>query len=145
MTVTMNRIIYSELNARQKENYNYHKVSSLLADFGFTTIRLSDDWQGADFIAQHIGGEMFVKVQLKGRLTFNKKYLGKQLYIAFNGGSDWYLYPHDELLQKVLQVKSIGQTNSWQKGMYTFPTLGTELRQLLTPYLIGGCDDLTRR
>jgi hypothetical protein len=71
-------------NARRKENYNYHKVSALLADYGFTTLRLSDDWQGADFIAQHIDGRQFVKVQLKGRLYFGKKYVGKELFVAFH-------------------------------------------------------------
>jgi hypothetical protein len=35
----------------------------VLADYGFLTMRLSDDWQGADFIAQHIDGA-FLKVQL---------------------------------------------------------------------------------
>ncbi|SVD57416.1 uncharacterized protein METZ01_LOCUS410270, partial [marine metagenome] len=47
------KINYRKLNARQKENYNYQKISSILAEYGFSTIRLSDDWQSADFIAQH--------------------------------------------------------------------------------------------
>jgi hypothetical protein len=59
------KIIYSELNARQKESYNFQKVSAIFADYGFSTIRLSDDWQGADFIAQHIDNQVFLKVQLK--------------------------------------------------------------------------------
>jgi len=67
------RITYNELNPRQKENYNFQKVSGVLADYGYVTIRLSDDWQGADFIAQHIDGERFLKIQLKGCLTFDKK------------------------------------------------------------------------
>ena len=65
-------------------------------------MRLSDDWQGADFIAQHIDGETFLKVQLKGRLTFSKKYMDKDLYIAFFENPDWYLFPHDEVLAKVI-------------------------------------------
>lgn len=44
------KISYRELNARQKENFNFQKVSAVLADYGFVTFRLSDDWQGADFI-----------------------------------------------------------------------------------------------
>lgn len=43
-----------------------------MADYGFMTIRLSDDWQGADFIAQHVDGVLFLRVQLKGRLTLGK-------------------------------------------------------------------------
>lgn len=60
---------YRMLNARQQENYSYYKVSAVLAECGFSTMRVSDDWQGADFIAQHIDGETFLKVQLKGRLS----------------------------------------------------------------------------
>jgi hypothetical protein len=75
---------YAKLNAWQQESYNFQKVSGVLADYGFTTIRLSDDWQGADFIAQHIDGQQFLKVQLKGRCTLAKKYRGKDLYICFH-------------------------------------------------------------
>ncbi|AOF82135.1 hypothetical protein BSY238_1960 [Methyloversatilis sp. RAC08] len=82
----MNRplVQYASLNARQKKSYNFQKVSGVLADYGFTTIRLSDDWQGADFIAQHIDGQQFVKAQLKGRCTLAKKYMGKDLYIVLS-------------------------------------------------------------
>ena len=69
------KIIYSKLNSRQKENYNYQKVSSVLADYGFQTIKLSDDWKGADFLAQHTDGKTSLKIQLKSRLTLDKKYL----------------------------------------------------------------------
>ena len=71
------RIKYNTLNARQKESYNFQKVSSILADYGFTTIKLADDWQGADFLAQHMDGKQIIKIQLKGRLTVDKKYLKK--------------------------------------------------------------------
>jgi len=35
-----------KLNARQKENYYFQKISGLLVDYGFSTIQLSDDWKG---------------------------------------------------------------------------------------------------
>lgn len=47
----LSKITYKNLNARQKENYNYHKVAATLADYGYNSMRLNDDWQGADFIA----------------------------------------------------------------------------------------------
>lgn len=53
----LERIDYAKLNARQKENFNFQKISAVLADYGFVAMRLSDDWQGADFIALHIDGE----------------------------------------------------------------------------------------
>jgi hypothetical protein len=39
----------------------------MLADYGFATIKPDDDWQSADFIAQHFDGSTFLKVQLKSR------------------------------------------------------------------------------
>ncbi len=41
----LNKIKYEELNARQKENYNYHKVASRLADYGYDCMRLNNDWE----------------------------------------------------------------------------------------------------
>ena len=67
------------LSGKQREAYHFQKVSALLADYGYQTIKLSDDWCGADFIAQHLDGT-FIKVQLKGRLTVSKKYEGKELW-----------------------------------------------------------------
>jgi hypothetical protein len=74
-------IEYDALNAKQKENYNFQKVSAVLADYGFVTFRLNDDWQGADFIALHVYGKT-LKVQLKSRLDFDKKYMGKELFAS---------------------------------------------------------------
>jgi hypothetical protein len=133
----LKRINPAELNSRQKENYNYQKISALLADYGFMTMRLSDDWQGADFIAQHIDGETFLKIQLKSRLMFDKKYRQKGIYVAFPCNSDWYLYPHDEMLQMVLSETGIGKTKSWNDGSYHFPKMSKKLMALLEKYKIG--------
>lgn len=138
MPLKFTPVDYKALNARQQENYNYFKLSAVLAEYGFSTMRLSDDWQGADLIAQHIDGETFLKVQLKGRLTFNKKYLKKEIYIAFYCDPNWYLFPHDEVLEKVLAQNKMVGTSSWEdRGGYSFPTLGEELRNILLPYRIG--------
>ena len=137
MLLKLTRIRYKDLNARQKENYNYQKLSAALADYGFVTMRLSSDWRGADLIAQHIDGETFLKVQLKGRFTFCKHYIGKGLYIAFPRSSDWYLYPHDELLEKVHKINGLKDTPSWtENGVYSFPSLSKRLYQLLNQYQI---------
>ena len=77
----LKKIKYKELNAKQKENYNFHKVASVLADYGYDCMRLNNDWEGADFIA--VKGDDMLKVQLKGRLTLDKKYIDKDIYIVF--------------------------------------------------------------
>ncbi len=134
MSMNFERIIYNNLNARQKEAFNFQKVSAVLADYGFATIRLSSDWRGADFIAQHFDGMMFLKVQLKSRLTFAKKYLRRDLHVCFPSNDEWFLYPHDELLEKVLSTHIAG-TESWdQKDEYSFPRIPDKLRAVLHPY-----------
>ena len=131
----LKHIQYRGLNARQKENYNFLKLSAVLADFGYMTLRLTDDWQGADFIAQHVDGKSFLKVQLKSRLAFNKKYCGKDLYVAFSHDGDWYLYPHDELLEQVLEATNIRETVSWaERGGYSFPGIPKVVKPLLDKY-----------
>src|SRR5699024_817095 len=111
--------------------------SAVLADYGFITHRLTDDWQGADFIAQHIDGETFLKVQLKGRLTFDKKYLEQEIFVAFrSANSNWFLYDHDELLKLIFnKIGSIESSKSWKEnGAYSFPRLGSKYKKLLLPY-----------
>ncbi len=138
MAVSFEKVKYQELNSRQQETYNFQKISALLADFGYLTIRLSDDWNGADFIAQHFKTKSFIKVQLKGRLCFYKKYCEKDLYICFNENGIWYLYPHDEVLKQVLDDGLLAGTESWdvQHG-YSFPGVPKRLEKLLAPFRLG--------
>jgi hypothetical protein len=132
------KILYGNLNARQKENYNFQKVSPVLADFGFTTIRLTDDWQGADFIAQHLDGETFLKVQLKGRLTIDKKYSQKNIFICFRDENNlFYIYPHDEMVSYLIETTNIGNTQSWiQNGLYSMKTIGKSTLEYLRKFAL---------
>lgn len=138
MEMQLQRIEYDQLSARQKENYNFQKLSAVLADFGYVAMRLSDDWNGADFIAQHIHHEAFLKVQLKSRLTFDKKYRCKGLYIAFRDGESWYMYDHDELWRQVCEIRpQIEQTASWkEQGLYCFPQVPNDLLATLENWRI---------
>ena len=106
----MKKIHYSGLNSRQKESYNFQKVSAVLADYGFITYRMHDDYHGADFHAVGVNGKV-LKVQLKGRVTVDSKYLGKGLMIAFPNKPDWYLYPHDKLYKIITNHTSGAKSN----------------------------------
>jgi hypothetical protein len=128
------RVSYEALKSRQQENYNFQKVSAVLADYGFVTLRLSDDWQGADFIAQHVDGE-FLKVQLKGRLEIDKKYLGRDLHVCFPSEGKWYLFAHDEVCEKLLAISSVATTQSWrEEGSYSWKTMSKAILEELLPY-----------
>ena len=83
MTLKLKKIKYTDLNSRQKEIYNFQKVSSVLADYGFSTMIMSDDWQHADFQALHMATKQNLFVQLKGRLSIDNKYAGKRIWVCF--------------------------------------------------------------
>ncbi len=135
MTEMFNKISYHDLNAKQKEQFNFQKISAVLADYGFLTIKIGDDWKGADFLAHHVGGDMILKVQLKGRLWFEKKYIGKNIWMCFRKDNFVYLYPHDDLLNIMLSSTNIKNTKSWiQDGIYHFPSLRPEFRRILEPF-----------
>lgn len=130
----LKKINYDDLNAKAKEMYNFHKVSARLADYGFTTMWLNNDWQGADFIAVHLDGVTDIKVQLKGRLSFSTKYKGKNIYVCFISDGDIYLYPHDEILK---QVESRISDKKWiETGTYSTSKLTKDNLELLAPYKI---------
>lgn len=108
---------YAELNARQKELHNFHKIAARLADYGYHSMWLSDDWQGADFIACHIDGATVLRVQLKGRMTLDQKYLHKGLHIAFRNMERVFVYPHDKLLDWVREQNVMDETSAnWQEN-----------------------------
>ena len=132
----MKKIKYTDLNSRQQENYNFYKVASTLADYGFNCLRLTDDYNGADFIALHSDGSHMM-VQLKGRWTIDKKYLGKNIHICFTHEGKVYLYNHDDMVNECMVNNKYVPTDSWvKKGAYSikgsppkgFASLITELR-----------------
>tara|TARA_R110002049_G_scaffold259498_1_gene435357 strand:- start:26233 stop:26637 length:405 start_codon:yes stop_codon:yes gene_type:complete len=131
------KIAYTDLNSRQKENYNFQKVAGELADYGYNCLRLNDDWQGADFLACHINGDTFLKVQLKGRMCVDQKYCDKNIHIAFIDGDDCYVYPHDEFMAEVLAMNKINDSKSWrQHRAYSWPYLSKWARTALAPYKV---------
>lgn len=62
----LKKIVYSKLNSKQKENYNFHKAASKLVEYGNNSIKLNDDWKGADFICVSSVGQEMIKVERKG-------------------------------------------------------------------------------
>jgi len=113
----LKKIGYAKLNSRQKENYNFAKVASALADYGYNSIRLSDDYQGADFIALHVNGKDSLKIQLKGKWTIDKKYLRKDLYVAYvlQAKQEVWIYKHDDMVKACNKEGLYTQSDSWVK------------------------------
>lgn len=137
MSSMLQKIHYDQLNSRQKENFNFQKAAARLADYGFNCMKLSDDWQGADFIACHIDGKNFIKVQLKGRLTIDKKYSGKNIYITFNENNKCYIYPHDVVQDELLNLGVMIRSKSWnQNGNYHWPNIPKHMLLYMEKYSV---------
>ena len=98
-------IKYEDLDThKQKKDYNFQKIAARLANYGFNCLRQTNDVQGADFTAHHISGETLLNVKIETRLTINRKFERKGLYVAFiqpekiRGEKVWekaFLYNHD--------------------------------------------------
>ena len=126
---TMEKINYSDLNSKQKENYNFHKVAAALADYGYDSMRLNNDWQGADFIA--VKDDEMLKVQLKGRFTIDKKYVGKDIHIAFIEDDIIKMYKHDEAVSSVSDKTK--ESDSWKiKGNYSWGKTPSQYEHIFT-------------
>ncbi len=107
--MALEKIRYKNLNGRQKEVYNFHKIAAVLAEYGFNSLKLTDDWQGADFLAyQMLGSAETLKVQLKSCISIDRKYEGKSIWIAFPRSGAWYLVEHDTLRDIIGQTHSTG-------------------------------------
>lgn len=132
------KISYKDLNSKQKEIYNFQKIAATLADYGFNCIKLADDWHGADFLAYHRDGTNTLKVQLKARPTIDKKYIGRNIYMAFPLGGFWYLVDHDKLVEKVGQFTNWLNTDSWiNNGGYSSMGLSARLLEGLRENKLG--------
>lgn len=113
---------YLELDKKQREQFNLQRLEGILADYGYQCIRLSTDWNGADFLAQSFFDQSTLLVQLKAVLTISTRYVEKNIYMAFPlaESNDWILIPHDTLLEKVkLFCPSYLKTKSWSRGGYS--------------------------
>jgi hypothetical protein len=131
-------IRYETLNARQKEIFNFQKLSATLADYGFNCIKLADDWGGADFIAYHVITTETLKIQLKSRITIGKKYEEKNIWIAFPHNGFWYLIEHDRLVEKIGQSTDWLRTHSWLTGnAYSSVSINPALLNALAENKVG--------
>lgn len=73
-------------------------------------------------------------IQLKGRWTIDKKYLGRNIWIAFPDRGEWYVAPHDELVR--MGERHTG-SESWRRGSYSKGVLSKADREELAPYRFG--------
>ena len=105
---------YKESSNKAKETYNYQKIVGVFADYGYECVWLNNDTFGADFLANH--QDHTLRIQLKTRLTFDKKYIENDLWIVYIDKDDVIMYKHDELLLQIpeaLEYMYKNNTETW--------------------------------
>lgn len=129
------RLSPGRMGTKALEIYNFQKLAALLADYGLESMRLVNDWKGADFIAYNANTNTTLSIQLKSTgISVCKKYENKDLYIAFTGNEgEWYLIDYDEL--ETLVPRSWFESETWQsKGSYYSRTISRKMQEKLRPY-----------
>lgn len=122
-----------------KTNKYYRELSEILANYDIASIEANIDYPDANFIARYKDGRIWNIVQ-KGRITIQKKYCGKDLYIAFprNEGNPevWYILPHDTLIEIIEKNMGWLDTKSWiEQGYYNAKSVSKKLKEPLADYI----------
>ena len=136
-TMNLTTIQYDEMSAKMQETHNFHKVAAVLADHGFDCQRIFNDWNGADFVANH-PDQPPISVQLKGRVVIASKYQGKDLYVTCAVNGVWYMYSHDALVDHIkANHPNVITSQSWvNTGTYTWGTPSKWMLEWLEQYII---------
>lgn len=142
-TLGIKEIDLNNLTSKEKELYNYSRLIAVLAKYGLETHRVINDTNGADIIAYRAPRKdegshtTTLKIQLKSRFSYNKKYDHEDLYIAFPDGNDWYLIPQESISEdKELLPEKWRTSESWKAGNYHVAQLSKELKTKLERYKI---------
>ena len=78
-----------------------------------------------------------IPVRLKTRLTVEKKYENRGLWIAFPVNEDWYLLKHDELRDIVGERTPALENEVWRRdGRLSWPSPTKALLEGIEPYRI---------
>ena len=123
---------YEKMDGKEKEAYNASHLRSVLATRGFVVTDIHTDKFGADLVAYKPSdpARSAIWIQLKSRLTICKKYLNKNLFVAFpenpgHASSDWFIYPHDSFVTHCSnESKWVTNENCWHRdGGYSSNTI----------------------
>lgn len=123
----------SRYRSQIREVINRNALVSLALEAGYNAYLPVYDG-GVDFILYREEDGDLRKVQLKGRWYIDRKYVGRDIWIAFHDAGAWYLAPHDALVGLGEQA-GFTATRSWLKdGAYSCPKLSRAMLEQLKPF-----------
>jgi hypothetical protein len=123
----------TKLSSQIIEVINRNALATVALNQGYNAYLPVYD-QGIDLILHNEATGDTKLVQLKGRWTIDKKYLDRDIWVAFPDRGDWYVAPHDELARMGERHTA---SESWARGIYSKGTLSKADREELAPYRFG--------
>ena len=115
---------YLQMSNKEQEAYHAALLKSEIAIRGYVAVDTPTDKHAADLVAfrPENPSRTALWIQLKSRLTIDKRYTDKDLYIAFpekpgNAGTDWFIYPHDDFVD-FCNEEGKWVTNEWCWGVH---------------------------
>jgi len=127
--------VAKKLNGRSVEMTNRMNLIKVAFDRGYVAYLPVVD-EGIDLILLREQPYDLKLVQLKSRWTIDKKYMDRNIWIAFpDGEASWYLAPHDEFVDLAKALGFADGSQSWEKrGAYSRGTLNSALRESMGKY-----------
>jgi hypothetical protein len=94
--------------------------------------------EGIDLIAHREADDDLKLIQQKSRWTIARKYVGRNIWIAFRDGGRWFLAPHDVLVS-LGEAAGYTSTPSWiENGLYHRASMTRNLREWCEKYRLPG-------
>lgn len=126
----------SQYRSQVLEVVNRNALVTLALGRGFNAFLPVYDG-GIDFMLYRESDGMVRKVQLKGRWYIDRKYEGRDIWIAYHVDGDWYLAPHDDLIA-LGDTYGFTATKSWQEGgAYSCPRPSRAMINDMAQYRFG--------
>ncbi len=132
----------SRYRSQVREVINRNALVTLALEHGFNAFLPVYDG-GVDFILYREPDGVIRKVQLKGRWYIDRKYVGRDIWIAFHVDGAWFLAPHDELVD-MGERAGFTATASWlEGGAYSCPRPSKAMAAKLAAYRFGDVEVTT--
>ena len=123
----------SRCRSQVREVINRNIVVSLALEQGFNAFLPVYDG-GVDFVLYRESDGRIHKVQLKSRWMIDKKYIGRDIWMAFPIGDVWHLMPHDKMLE-FAEADGTTKTSAWiDEGAYSRPRPSAAVIAECEPY-----------
>lgn len=110
-----------------------NELTSLLLRQGYNVFLPVYD-EGIDLIAHREADDDLKLIQQKARWTIAQKYVGRNIWLAFRDRGEWFLAPHDELVD-LGEAAGYTATISWTEiGTYHCRKMSRNLREQCEKY-----------